>query len=327
MARDPVVLAQDLHKRFGPIHAVRGVNLQLGAGEIYALVGPDGAGKTTLMRLLCGVLRPDQGMVRILGRDMAREPDRARAYIGYLSQRFSLYEELTVLENLRFFAEVRGIPRQAWFDRSMEVLRFVGLAPFIHRRAGRLSGGMKQKLGLAVALVHRPQVLLLDEPTNGVDPVTRQDFWQLLLQLANEEGITVLITTPYMDEAVRAHRVGFMQEGRILLEGAPEALKQAFPYRVLELRGEPLRAWYEHARHLPHVQGVQRFGDRLHLWVEPARVGSVQRGLRRLSRRHGLTLARLREIQPQLEDVFLARLRPLVEPGAAPAPANEAASP
>ena len=174
-----------LHKSFGNTHAVDDLNLSVAAGEIYGLVGPDGAGKTTALRLLCGALRSDAGQTSITTYDIARQTEQARAQIGYLPQRFSLYEDLTVLENLRFFAEARGLPTVEWKPRCMEILEFVGLAEFINRRAGQLSGGMKQKLGLAAALVHRPRVLLLDEPTTGVDPVTRQDFWQLIIRLAS----------------------------------------------------------------------------------------------------------------------------------------------
>lgn len=303
------VEARGLHKSFGPVKAVRGVDLALPRGQVYALVGPDGAGKTTLIRLLCGVLHPDQGSIRVLDFDLLRQPDQARAHIGYLSQRFSLYEELTVLENLRFFAEVRGLSTQDWYPRSMEVLTFVGLDPFVHRRAGHLSGGMKQKLGLAVALVHRPRILLLDEPTNGVDPITRQEFWQLLLSLVNQEGITALVTTPYMDEAVRAHRVGFMQQGRLLVEGPPEQLRRQFPYAVLVLRGAPLRQWQHCLQEQPWLKGLRRFGDRLHLWVEHHQVRTGMRRMRRLARQCGLHLEALYPSDPQLEDVFLVLLQ------------------
>src|SRR5512146_1761845 len=218
--------ATDLHKAFGEVHAVDGVALQIKPGEIYGLVGSDGAGKTTTMRLLVGALKADRGKAIVAGYDIERQVEDARAQVGYLSQRFSLYEDLTVLENIRFFAEVRGLKSGEWLPRCMEILDFVGLAGFKDRRAGQLSGGMKQKLGLASALVTRPRVLLLDEPTTGVDPVTRQDFWQLLISLVavpasshggadgKPTGVAVLISTPYMDEAARCHRVGFMRHGK-----------------------------------------------------------------------------------------------------------------
>jgi len=301
-----VLDARGLHKRFGPVRAVDDLSLRVAAGEVYVLVGPDGAGKTTAMRLMCGALRADAGQVFVLGRDLQRHPDAARRALGYLPQRFSLYEELTVLENLRFFAEVRGVPPEVWHRRSMDILTFVGLAPFVHRRAGHLSGGMKQKLGLAVALVHTPRLLLLDEPTNGVDPITRQEFWQLILRLAHEEGVAALLTTSYMDEAVRGQRVGFMRQGRLFMEGAPDELRARFPYRVLVVQGEPLRAWRAAARELPGVHDAQLFGDRLHLWVPPERVREAARALRRLARARGWPTPRVHPTEPTLEDVFLA---------------------
>ena len=182
---DRLIDADDLYKHFGETHAVNGFSVHIPAGEIYGLVGSDGAGKTTTMRLLCGALQPNSGKITICGYDVQKQTEDARAQLGYLSQRFSMYEELTVLENIRFFAEVRGMKPNEWFPRCMEILEFVGLAHFKDRRAGQLSGGMKQKLGLASALVTRPRVLLLDEPTTGVDPVTRQDFWQLLISLVS----------------------------------------------------------------------------------------------------------------------------------------------
>ena len=199
-----LVHAQNIHKSFGENRAVKGVSLSISAGEIYGLVGSDGAGKTTTLRLLVGALSMDAGEVEVGGYDVSKGVEQARSQIGYLSQRFSLYEDLTVLENIRFFAEVRGLSSQDWLPRSMEILDFVGLAEFKDRRAGQLSGGMKQKLGLASALVTRPRVLLLDEPTTGVDPVTRQDFWQLVIKLVSaplstgngSKGVCVLLTTP-----------------------------------------------------------------------------------------------------------------------------------
>src|SRR4030066_1013376 len=213
----PHILVSHLSKSFGTSKAVDNLSLWVEAGEIYGLVGPDGAGKTTTMRLLCGALQPDRHqsgsvpVIQIAGVDMLKQADPARAQIGSLPQRFSLYEDLTVLENLRFFAEVRGLSAQSWQPRCIEILEFVGLANFINRRAGQLSGGMRQKLGLAAALEHSPKVLLLDEPTTGVDPATRQDFWQLIIRLVAEEGVVVLVSTPYMDEAGRWGRGGFMR--------------------------------------------------------------------------------------------------------------------
>src|SRR3990172_734198 len=187
-----MIQVANLHKRFGNLQAVNDLTLEIPTGEIYGLVGSDGAGKTTTMRLLCGALRPDLGRIEIAGYDVSRQTEEARAKIGYLPQRFSLYEELTVLENIRFFAEVRGLKATAWYPRCMEILAFVGLEEFTDRRAGHLSGGMKQKLGWAAALEHQPQVLLLDGPPTGLDPATRQDFWQLIIRLAVEGDVAVL---------------------------------------------------------------------------------------------------------------------------------------
>ena len=351
-----LVQASNLHKSFGEVHAVDDVSLQIPAGQIYGLVGADGAGKTTTMRLLVGALLPDQGEVTVCGYDVIRQTENARSQIGYLSQRFSLYEDLTVLENIRFFAEVRGLKSDEWLPRCIEILKFVGLDQFTDRRAGQLSGGMKQKLGLASALVTRPRVLLLDEPTTGVDPVTRQDFWQLVIKLvsqpllhreetkvAKEEkekeeslsspwhrppllspqrsgvggqlssrrgeellGVSVLISTPYMDEASRCHRVGFMKNGRIIVEDTPSNLRSRLNGRVLELRGSPL----DLLRHVAHkdadVEDVQAFGDRLHLRVGEKKAQDILSRLPAEIEREGGHVAELRSVPPVLEDVFIA---------------------
>ncbi len=304
-----MISARELHKSFGRTHAVNDVTLEIKAGEIYGLVGPDGAGKTTLLRLLCGVLHPDRGTVSLGGLDMAGQAEEARQLIGYLAQRFSLYEDLTILENLRFFAEVRGMPPHEWAPRSEEILSFVGLINFVNRRAGQLSGGMKQKLGLAVALVNRPQVLLLDEPTTGVDPVTRQDFWQLIIRLVAQEKVAVVVSTPYMDEASRCMRLGFMNHGRILLEGTPGNLRARLNGRVLELRGQPLPLLRREALKDGDVEDAQMFGERLHLRVKQNEAQSVIKRLSKNIKKQDGKIDDLRLIAPQMEDVFIALLQ------------------
>ena len=320
---DLLVNATNLHKSFGDNHAVDGVSLHVKPGEIYGLVGSDGAGKTTTMRLLVGALRPDEGEISVCGYDVSKQVEQARSQIGYLSQRFSLYEDLTVLENIRFFAEVRGLSQTEWMPRSLEILEFVGLGSFKDRRAGQLSGGMKQKLGLASALVPRPRLLLLDEPTTGVDPVTRQDFWQLVIKLVSipltptplsqeegqevrENGVSVIISTPYMDEASRCHRVGFMKLGRIIAEDTPYNLRSRLAERVLELRGSPINTLRHVAHHDEDVEDVAAFGDKLHLRVKEGRAQAVIERLPAEITAQGAELIELRPVPPALEDVFIA---------------------
>ncbi len=303
---DNMISASHLSRAFGKTRAVDDVSLHVDAGEIYGLVGPDGAGKTTFIHLLCGAIRADAGEATIAGYPVARRPERARAQIGYLSQRFSLYEEMTVLENIRFFAEVRGLPAREWRPRCNEILAFVGLGEFGGRRAKLLSGGMRQKLGLAAALVHRPRILLLDEPTTGVDPLTRQDFWQLIIRLVSEEGVAVLVSTPYMDEASRCARVGFLHRGRLLVEGTPTELRARLQGRVLELAGQPLRELRRLSEAQAGVENVQMFGDRLHLRVSPGCACDVVARLQGAADRTPCTITRLRPVVAQLEDVFIA---------------------
>jgi drug efflux transport system ATP-binding protein len=326
-----MIEAKHLTKSFGPVHAVSDLSLNIAPGEIYGLVGSDGAGKTTTLRLLVGALRPDSGEAAVCGYDVQRQGEQVRARIGYLSQRFSFYEDLTVLENIRFFAELRGLTRDEWLPRCLEILDFVGLANFKDRRAGQLSGGMKQKLGLASALVTRPRVLLLDEPTTGVDPVTRQDFWQLVIRIVapsplsplppspspawdrrkggtarpgegDDGGVSVLLTTPYMDEASRCHRVGFMRGGRIIAEGAPSQLRGMLDGRIVEVRGPSLNDLRQSVEKIEGVEDARLFGDKLHLRVGPNAADSVIAAV--ISGRGALPVeARL--IPPTLEDVFI----------------------
>lgn len=296
-----LIQAVSLQKSFGPTRAVDGVSFSIAEGEIYGLVGSDGAGKTTTLRLLIGALRADGGSALVCGIDVAAQPEEVRSRVGYLSQRFSLYEDLSVLENIRFFAEVRGLPVAEWKPRCIQLLEFVGLAAFSDRRAGALSGGMKQKLGLATALVTRPRILLLDEPTTGVDPVTRQDFWQLILRVVSTEKMAVILTTPYMDEASRCHRLGFMRAGRIIAEGTPAQLRSRLEDRILEIvTPDPLRL-RESIKALPDVEDVRPFGDRLHVRAAP---GSAARLFTSL--KDHAPSASVRNIPATLEDVFLS---------------------
>ena len=300
-----MIKISNLYKYFGPLCAVENLSLNISSGEIFGLVGPDGAGKTTTLRLLCGALSVDGGEMKIAGFDVIKQTEQARAQIGYLPQRFSLYEELTVLENLRFFAEVRGLKAEEWKPRCMEILEFVGLEGFTDRWVGKLSGGMKQKLGLAVALVHEPQVLLLDEPTTGVDPVTRQDFWQLIIRLTAKGDVGVLVTTPYMDEASRCTRLGFMKDGRITIEGTPDKLRAQLRGRIMELRGTPLPLLRRLAAKDPDVEDAQMFGDRIHLRVH---IGAHEEITNRLEREIAANrgiMTHLKVVPPLLEDAFM----------------------
>ncbi|NJN65278.1 MAG: ABC transporter ATP-binding protein [Chloroflexaceae bacterium] len=312
--------AHNLHKTFGSTRAVNGVSLEVHEGEAYGLVGPDGAGKTTTMRLLVGALTSEEGSVHIDGHDLRTRTEQARARVGYLAQRFSLYTDLTVAENIQFFGEVRGVVGPAFVARAAELLQFVGLAGFEQRLAGLLSGGMKQKLGLACALIHRPGVLLLDEPSGGVDPVTRQDFWQLIIRLLTDEGLAVIVSTPYMDEAVRCNRIGFMYGGQVLVEGPPRELTARLDGRVLEVVARPGMTARQVCLENAEVEDAVVFGDRLHLRLgeryarregdqQHPDLASLVLRLSQALEAEGVRVARLRPIAPGLEDVFISLLQ------------------
>ena len=301
---DDLIVAEQLSKRFGDVHAVDGLNLRIGAGQIFGLVGPDGAGKTTTMRLLCGAYEPTSGSAVVGGFDLKHHLAEARAVTGYVAQRFSLYTDLTPAENLEFFSEAYGMPRAKRGARAKELVEFVGLTQFAHRRSEFLSGGMKQKLSLACALIHRPKVLLLDEPTGGVDPVARQEFWRLLYTLL-AEGSAILISTPYMDEASRCHHVGLMNHGRLMAEGTPHEIVRPLAGHMLELAAAPQRTAREVASSFSGVLDVQVFGDRLHLRVDEAgRAARVMEDLPGVLANAGVHVTHLRPAEPTLEDVF-----------------------
>ncbi|MBI2202049.1 MAG: ABC transporter ATP-binding protein, partial [Armatimonadetes bacterium] len=278
----------------------------------FGLVGPDGAGKTTTIRMLGGIVPPSTGSIRVAGVDVVANPERVKELIGYVPQRFALYEDLTVQENMDFFADVYGVPRDIRKARQLRLLEFSRLEAFRDHLAQKLSGGMKRKLSLACTLIHQPEVLLLDEPTTGVDPISRRELWEILQRLL-QEGTTVLYCTPYMDEAERCNRVAFLAGGRILACDEPRRLKGQIAVTVLELDASPSRLALEIARGTPDVEDVQSFGKKIHLAAGNAdEVKS--RLLVRLAAR-GVDVADLRVVAPSLEDVFvrLSRLQPVAE--------------
>ena len=256
----PVIL-EGVRKTFGSTVALDAVTLRVGAGELFGLVGPDGGGKTTLFRILTTLLVPDAGTATVLGRDVVRDLWEIRERVGYMPGRFSLYPDLSVEENLRFFASVFGTTLEKGYDIIAPIYRQI--EPFKDRRAGQLSGGMKQKLALSCALVHRPELLLLDEPTTGVDAVSRREFWDLLHDL-QASGLTIVVATPYMDEADRCDRVALVQKGRILAIDEPGAIGTRFPRPLFAVHGMPRHATIEALRTFPHAASVHPFGDTLH---------------------------------------------------------------
>ena len=299
---DVALDVQGLRKEFGAVVACEGLTLQAPAGQILGLVGPDGAGKTTAFRMLCGILQPTAGAARVAGHDVVRDPEAVKQVIGYLPQQFSLHRDLTIDENIRYIADLYQVPRGRWEERRDELLEITYLTPFRRRLAGRLSGGMRQKLALVCALIHRPQVLFLDEPTTGVDPVSRRDFWKILYDLPRQ-GVTIVISTPYMDEAVRCHQLAFMFEGRLLTHDTPAGLRQAMPGRVLAVRCPAQREARLLLQRLAPVQSVEVFGDRLHVVLQPGVVvDDVQDALREA----GVDCTQVEEVEPSLEDVFMA---------------------
>ena len=296
-------------KKYGDVAAVRDLDLSIERGEIFGLIGPDGAGKTTTIRLMCGLLKTDAGTVRVLGRDPVRDHAHVTQSLGYLSQRFSLYGDLSVDENIAFFAEIHGLHMndRAIKARRTRLLELTQLAPFRGRLVDQLSGGMKQKLALACTLVHEPQVILLDEPTTGVDPVSRREFWKLLSEFLSQ-GITILMATPYLDEAERCARVALLHEGRLLALDSPAALRASLKGDVVEVvAGDRDRAT-QVLKRLPGVVDVQLFGERAHVRLDP---GSPLRDPDRLAaalRQAGIEPESVRRVPTSLEDVFIARV-------------------
>jgi ABC-2 type transport system ATP-binding protein len=296
-----------LTKRFGALTAVADLNLEVHLGESFALVGPDGAGKTTSLRLLCGIMAPESGQAEVLGYDTVRSPRALKADIGYLPQRFGLYNDLTVAENITFYADLYQVPARDFQTRFRELLSFASLEPFQHRLAGHLSGGMRQKLGLICALIHKPRLLFLDEPTYGVDPLSRREFWDILAGLL-AEGLTIVLSTAYMDEAERAHRVGLLHQGKLLLTDTPQAIRARFQGELLEVRTADLKAARKVLQDLvagqePLVRQVLVMGDRLLVTVSGGRL--AQDLVRQALHQAGFADIAISPAEPALEDLFI----------------------
>ncbi len=285
------------------IIAVDHISLKIKKGEIFTLVGPDGAGKTTMIRMMCGVLAPTQGAITILGFDLVKQKSEVKKHIGYLSQRFSLYQDLTIDENIDFFAEIHKV--RDFKARKEELLEFTRLTAFRDRLAGRLSGGMKQKLALSCTLIHTPDIIFLDEPTTGVDPVSRRDFWKILSSLL-KSGITIVVSTPYLDEAERSTRVALINKGRLLDCDAPEMIKGSFHSEVAEIVCSDVRGAARALLGSFERKEIQMFGDRLH--VLAPNVKKKENEIRQLLKKKDIEVNSFRTIPPSLEDVFIANI-------------------
>ena len=292
-----------LSKSFGRMTAVKDLNLEVKTGEVFGLVGPDASGKTTTIRMLCGILPPDKGEAKVAGFDILRESESLREKVGYLPQRFGLYGDLTVLENIHFYGDLYQVPKQKRKERIKRLLRFANLEPFGKRKAQDLSGGMKQKLGLICALIHTPQILFLDEPTTGVDPLSRRDFWMILYDLL-KEGVTILFSTSYLDEAERCSRIGLIYQGDLLVADTPSAVKAQIGGTILELRVENRQKGMELLEDIKLVRSLVLSGDKIHILVDDPQEG--EKIIRDVLKRQSMEILDLLVVQPSLEDAFVS---------------------
>ena len=301
----PAIEFANVTKRYGAVEALRGVSFSVAPGEMFGLIGPDGAGKTTAIRTICGLLHVNGGTVRVSGKDPVKDHRAITGTIGYLSQRFSLYGDLSIDENIAFFAEIHGLSDyRARRDRLLDMTQ---LTPFRTRLADQLSGGMKQKLALACTLVHEPKIILLDEPTTGVDPVSRREFWKLLSQFL-AQGITIVMSTPYLDEAERCTRIVLLHEGQVLALDEPGALRSSLPGTLLEVLVATPRESLHALKGPGGVKHAQVFGDRLHVWSDRTSEAEATADFAVIATRAGVHPAGVRAIVPSLEDVFIAKL-------------------
>ncbi len=306
-----IIKTENLTKRFGHIVAVNNLQLEVKRGEIFGLVGPDGAGKTTTIRMLAAIMDPTSGNATIAGLDLRQQPEQIKEHIGYMAQQFALYGDLSVLENLNFFADVYGVRGQVRRERIERLLNFARLTEFTDRPAGRLSGGMKKKLGLTCALIHAPHILYLDEPTTGVDPVSRREFWDILAGL-HVDGTTILVNTPYMDEAERCSRVGLMYNGRLVEQGAPKEIKALIPGELMEFRPESNRlhgvGLLRQANHILSQQAgvleVQTYADLMHVFVD--NIAQRRPQLEAALATEQISMTNFRQTMPRMEEAFIS---------------------
>jgi ABC-2 type transport system ATP-binding protein len=321
---EPIIQTTDLTRRFGKTVAVDKLNLSVAPGEIFGLVGPDGAGKTTTIRMLAAILDPTEGTVRVMGLDTVKDDEAIKQRMGYMAQQFSLYGDLSVSENIDFYADIFGLKGDERRERVERLLRFARLTEFTGRRAAHLSGGMQKKLALACALLHKPEVIFLDEPTTGVDPVSRREFWDILTEL-HLEGVTIFVSTPYMDEAERCSRIGLMYQGQLIVCDAPERVKGMVEGDLIELRpSAPSAGIASHPEHsewtgqgvhracallagLPGVLEVQTYGDLIHVFVEEAEAGQV--AVTQALEGAGIAVSDLRQTRPRMEEAFISLIR------------------
>jgi ABC-2 type transport system ATP-binding protein len=296
---EPIIETRELTRRFADLVAVDRLSLSVNKGEIFGLVGPDGAGKTTTLRMLCGLMNPTSGGATVAGHDVVKEMEAVKDRIGYMAQRFGLYQDLTVDENMEFYADLFGVPMKVRDELAPGLLRMTRMEKFRGRQAGRLSGGMKQKLALMCTLLHRPDILFLDEPTNGVDPVSRREFWAILYTLV-EDGVTVFVTTAYLDEAERCNRVGLMHRGKLIRCESPESLRNELP-DCYEVMAADVRGFRDHLQQDARVISAEPFGVALHVFLKSGAPAELLRDLKFGSQ--------YREITPSLEDVFIATVQ------------------
>jgi ABC-2 type transport system ATP-binding protein len=307
MAQDATIIqTHDLTRRFKEVTAVDSLNLTIQRGEIFGLVGPDGAGKTTTIRLLCAIMDPTSGSATVAGFDTVKQPEDIKKRIGYMAQRFNLYGDLSVMENLSFFADIFAVTGHVRRERIDQLLSFARLTEFKDRRAAQLSGGMQKKLALACTLIHQPEILFLDEPTTGVDPVSRREFWDILSNL-HLSGVTLFISTPYMDEAERCSRVGLMFQGALIECDTPEAIKDLIKGELIEFQPSDLRRARDVVEKLQGVLEIQTYGDLLHVFVDDAdrRTGEIQAQLEA----SGIAVSGLRQTRPHMEEAFISLIR------------------